>query len=574
MSEITFNRLPSAVPKAIGSVLLVIFIAEILVMWLLHTIQVDSVLNEILLDGLLLTVVSSPLIYYLVAHKIIYKNEQLIFELSSLKSDFDTTALISKTDTDGVITYVNKRFCDISQYSTAELVGKSHTIVNSGIHSKEFWHNCWQTIISGQVWKGEVCNKAKDGTYYWVESTFLPTFNTKQEIIGYSAIRVDITDRKRVEEQLTHNSTLAILGEIAAGVGHEINNPLVVADGTLAQVEKQLIAEGVKTPILFEKIKKISETNKRIRNIVDGLRTFATSDTSSDQEHFSMEEAVKRTINLIAAAYEREGVLLTVEKSTVELFIFGHIGLLQQILINLISNARDATKGQKVREVRIVIKGSGDQKGQLLVSDNGTGIPQLLQKKIFEPFFTTKGGEMGTGIGLTLVDKLVTELGGELSLDSQIGEGTTFTATFPVVVKSEDDCQSLEVKSVQPRSGSVLVIDDEEDIREILAEMIEDMGMTVEQADDGDTALEMVKLKRYDYICTDIRMPRMSGDRFIEEARKLPNGETTIIIISGGIATNYSPADRSAIIKLGDVYVTKPFGQESIEDAFNKVSKK
>ncbi|MBT4791484.1 MAG: PAS domain S-box protein, partial [Halobacteriovoraceae bacterium] len=215
------------------------------------------------------------------------------------KKSLDVAVLVSETDLDGCITYANEKFKEISQYSDAELIGENHRLLNSGTHSKEFWSNCWDTIKKENIWKGEVCNRSKDGSLYWVMATILPIFDSHAKAVGYTAIRVDITDKREAEKTLQHQSKLASIGSVAAGVGHEINNPLAICVGNISLLEKMLRKETINKEDISDKIKKISNSHERIRKIVDGLRTFSRVD-SEDSEVFCVKSAIDKTVSLVA----------------------------------------------------------------------------------------------------------------------------------------------------------------------------------------------------------------------------------------------------------------------------------
>src|SRR6187200_1304074 len=154
-------------------------------------------------------------------------------ELADIKFALDESAIVAITDQRGIINYVNDKFCEISKYSRQELLGQDHRIINSGYHSKEFIRNLWTTIASGKVWRGEIRNRAKDGSYYWVDTTIVPFLNDQGKPYQYMALRYEITARKASGERLREQEALARLGQMAAVVAHEVKNPIAGIRGAL-----------------------------------------------------------------------------------------------------------------------------------------------------------------------------------------------------------------------------------------------------------------------------------------------------------------------------------------------------
>src|SRR5437588_5440195 len=161
-------------------------------------------------------------------------------ELADLKFALNESSIVAITDQSGTIKYVNDKFCEISKYSREELLGQDHRIINSGYHPKEFIRNLWTTIASGQVWKGELKNRAKDGSIYWVDTTIVPFLDDRGKPYQYTAIRYEITERKRQEALLREQAALTRLGEMAAVVAHEVKNPIAGIRGALQVITSRM----------------------------------------------------------------------------------------------------------------------------------------------------------------------------------------------------------------------------------------------------------------------------------------------------------------------------------------------
>lgn len=486
------------------------------------------------------------------------------------KKSLDAVVMISHTNAAGVVQEVNQKFCQISGYEREEFIGKNLKILNSGMHSSEFWSKFWETIKSGFTFRGEVCNKSKSGDLFWEEKVVLPTFHEEKGIIGFIAVSIDITAKKQSERMLFHQAKLISIGEMASGIGHEINNPLTVSVGNTLSIKKELLDMGFHNNSILEKIDKICEANDRISKIVYGLRTYSRDDTDKE-EVISINDVISSTLNLVKDIYEKDGVKILFEVSPESLFVLGHKGKLQQIVMNLISNARDAL--EEIKKKQIIVKcESDDQYVTINVIDNGCGIPQNVIGEILNPFFTTKRAGKGTGIGLSFVNEEIKKIGGELKIQSVENKGSTFQVILPLTQKPQEKEQAEQDENIS-LSGNVLIVDDEEGIREILADILEDIGLNVEQADDGDTALEKVKEKNYDFICTDMKMKRMQGDQFIINAKKHISEDCAVFIITGGVTENYMESNNNVLSDLINGQIDKPFTPKTIAKVLKNFKK-
>jgi len=505
------------------------------------------------------------------------QNEELLLSLEIKQNNLNRTALISETDLSGKITFANNKFCEISKYSKEELIGRDHRMLNSGIHDKEFWQGCWNTIKGGEIWRGEVCNKAKDDSLYWVDATIMPIKDINGKITGYSAIRVDITEKKiEANKQLQHTAKLASIGELAAGVGHEINNPLTIVVGNITLIKNMLAKENIHNKNVYDRLNNIEIASERIRKIVDGLRTYARSD-SDKNEIIPLRKVVDQTVGLISEIYEKEGISITRETPDANFYIRGSMGKLQQVLMNLISNAKDATINRKNAAIKISLKKAENNNVIFSVSDNGAGITEEIKNKIFNPFFTTKKVGLGTGLGLGLVLEITKKMGGKVQLESVVGGGSTFSVVLPLIDSNVFQQQQQQQQQLhndkkglhnhKKISGDVLVVDDEEEIREILRIILEELGCTVEEACNGKEALEKILINHYDYVFTDLQMPEMGGIEFLREIHKLRLiHRPQLIAVTGGVTTDFSKEGQDELSSMIDGHLLKPFGHEKIKN--------
>lgn len=268
----------------------------------------------------------------------------------------------------------------------------------------------------------------------------LSAFIYQSEKVLLATIR-DISNRKRLEKNLEeqrkitqHQSKLASIGQLAAGVGHEINNPLAIIKGYLSSIEseiKQKLPEELKIQTMIHKIDVAAD---RISNIVKGLRTFSRSD-AIQLGIFNFKDAIEETFQLLREIYQKEGVTLLLETEKDKNFhLYGNKGRMEQVIINLLANAKDATEGQPNRLITLKLK-ELNGKVILTVQDTGKGIPASVADRIFDPFFTTKDVNKGTGIGLAITSSIIKEHDGEISFTTEENVGTTFKIELPLTLQ-------------------------------------------------------------------------------------------------------------------------------------------
>ena len=338
--------------------------------------------------------------------------------LEEMQQALDQAAIVAITDARGIITYVNDKFCQISKYSRDELIGRDHRIINSGYHSKEVMRDLWRTIARGRVWRGELRNRAKDGTFYWVDTTIVPFLDAEGRPRQYLAIRSDITLRKVAEARLREQEALTQLGQLAAVVAHEVRNPLAGLRGSLQILAARLPFDVREREIIGPMIQRIDGLSKTVEDILLFARPQPPRRQAVDLRTV-IEEAVS---SARAAAPEFCDVVVAGANTIVQ----ADREMLRAVLLNLLLNASHASPGQKI-EVETSIDGG---LCRIDVMDRGQGIPDEIRHRIFEPFFTTKSS--GTGLGLPIVKRLMEAQGGEVELGSRPGGGTIAAVTMPV----------------------------------------------------------------------------------------------------------------------------------------------
>lgn len=418
-----------------------------------------------------------------------------------------------------------------------------------------------------QQLKMKTTQRRKDGSLYPVE-VLLESCHFHGEEAFFATILNREQERKLAQE-LERTSKLASIGELAAGVGHEINNPLTIAFGNIGILRSILLGEKMNEEIFDPYIEKIKNSLERIRRIVDGLRTYARSDEEED-DVFSVPTAVEQTYFLINEVYANKGVRVNLVLPKNDFFIRGSLGKFQQSLMILISNARDAIEDKAMKKINIFVeKTSRGDEAHIIVKDNGMGIETSHLKKIFHPFFTTKKAGKGTGMGLDLAKTFISQFKGSLSATSKLGIGSEFSIKIPL--SNEVHSPSSQVLEENPSSAiisslRVLIIDDEGDVRNVLKIFLEQYCTSIKEADGGDSALELIYQEEFDLIFTDLKMPDINGIEFIHQAQKKMGGELPpIAVITGGT----SKKESQILVKdLADIVIgqiLKPFGHKDVQ---------
>jgi PAS domain S-box-containing protein len=369
----------------------------------------------------------------------------------------DKAAIFVETDAQGVITFVNEHFCRISGYSKEELIGATHSLLKSDVHSPEFYGKLWKTIRGGCVWSGEICNKHKTGMLYWVNTVIVPITNEgENKPHKYISIRFDITDRKEAEQrkseltkQVNQMQKVESLSRLTSGIAHDFNNILSAILG-YNQLNKfageDCENQTLKAEILFN-TEQVSMASERAVTLIKKMMAYSRQNTENKEIEVKLtNEVIDEVLVLMRPALTTKFQLnaevdseLTIQIDSTEL---------HQILTNLIVNARDAMKQggnitislKQVTTHELVCNSCVNKlEGsfiELNVADNGTGIDQEVIRHIFDPFFTTKPVGEGTGLGLSTVSGMVHEAHGHIVIESITevpNSGTTFRLLFPLV---------------------------------------------------------------------------------------------------------------------------------------------
>jgi PAS domain S-box-containing protein len=328
-------------------------------------------------------------------------------ELIDIKFALDESSIVAITDSRGTITYVNDQFSQISKYSKEELLGKDHRILNSGYHPNHFFKEMWKTIGSGKVWKGEICNRAKDGTLYWVDTTIVPFMNDKGKPYQYLAIRYEITERKRVEQELQKMMTTIIdvqeeerkrlSRNLHDGIGQNLYSHLITINRLLSELNHPLLNQMQKEATqLIEEIRDISwELRPSVLDdlgLVPAIRSFLSRFSENYHIDVFFECVLNRRLDI-----------------SIELTIYR---IIQEALTNIRKYAEVSDASVTIREFDEIVR--------VMIEDKGKGFELDSQSR---------------GVGLFSMDERARAVGGELTINSSPGTGTRIILEVPSTAK-------------------------------------------------------------------------------------------------------------------------------------------
>jgi PAS domain S-box-containing protein len=331
---------------------------------------------------------------------------------------------IQITDADGMMVYVNPAFEKVSGYSSSDLIGKNPKILRSGKHSKEFWGAVWKHINSGKVWVGRIENCRKDGNPFFTELVISPIVDQHGKIAGHLGAHRDITEQIILEQQLVHSQRMESIGTLAAGIAHEVGNPLTAISSLVQVIQRTSTDEFAK-----EKLELINSQINRIARIIRELVDFSRPSTHIVKP-ININRLVKEAWNIVQYGKKVKDIAFTLELDDQLPEITAVPDQIVQVFINILMNAVDSLEG---RHGTITVQSRKNDHGvEIIVRDTGKGIESSALEKIFEPFYTTKTTGQGTGLGLWVSYGIVKSFGGDIFVESHPEKGSTFMVSFPL----------------------------------------------------------------------------------------------------------------------------------------------
>jgi PAS domain S-box-containing protein len=500
------------------------------------------------------------------------ERQQLRLQHSALEAAANAILI---SDRDGRIQWVNDAFTRLTGYEREEAMGHNPRVLKSGTHDTLFYQRMWQTISSGSVWQGGLTNRRKDGTLYEEEMTITPVRSQNEEITHFIAIKQDVTERKRLEQQFLRAQRMQSIGLLAGGVAHDLNNVLAPVLMALPLLRSTLPPDQ-RNHI----IDTLEQSVKRGANIVQQVLTFARG-VEVQRVLVQIRHLIREVTRIAEETFPRDIHIRTDTPANLWPFL-GDPTQIHQVLLNLAVNARDAmpaggqltfaARNVELREARefLDFELAPGRYTSVTVSDTGSGIVPDIQERIFEPFFTTKPAGKGTGLGLSTVLGIIKSHGGLVEVRSQVGLGSTFTLFLPAAPVQVAHDQADSASSLPRGRGElVLLVDDEPGILQVTRSTLEANGYRVITAREGKEALATLSSRTADVkvVVTDLMMPSMDGLALTASLRKMY--PALPVVATTGLLNPPNEEDRAGQLRdLGVKHLLrKPFQAEQLLSA-------
>lgn len=501
------------------------------------------------------------------------RTEQQLRQLVRAVEQSPVSVLV--TDVEGTIEYVNPTLCRVTGYSREELLGSNPRILKSGQTPPETYTELWRAIAAGGIWRGELLNRRKDGSTFWESVSISALRSPAGTITHYVGVKEDVNARKEAERelretqaQLLQSQKMEAIGRLAGGVAHDFNNLLNVIYGYGEMLHESLRGDDAG----LQKLEQILRAAERAAGLTRQLLAFGRKQVMEP-----------RVLDLGALVAETEKMLRRLVSEDIEISyvrpssearVSADPGQIEQVLLNLVVNARDAMPdgGRLTVEVASAVLDEAYCRQHpparpgpyvlLAVTDTGHGMDAATQARIFEPFYTTKELGKGTGLGLATVYGIVKQHGGVIWVYSEVGTGTVFKIYLPTADAALDEATESEPAPALSGEGTVLLVEDDDDVRVLAHSILASGGYDVLAARSGDEAL--LAAERHagavDVLLTDVVMPGMNGRELSERLHMLRPG-VSVVFMSG---YTHDAIARRGMLEPGPRYLQKPFTSEAL----------
>ena len=506
---------------------------------------------------------------------------------AGLSAALDEAAIVAITDRAGRILYCNDKFEAVSGYSRAELIGQTHRVVNSGVHTRDYFRNLYRTIARGEVWRGTIQNRTKAGESYWVDTTIVPNLGSDGRPETYTAIRFEVSDHVRALKALEQAQAEAkraaeVRDRFFANISHEVRTPLNAVLGLASA-----LAHTTLTPRQAEMLNLITGAGDSLRRVLDDmldLSKMQAGQFSLSSAAFDLKADIEAVVEMRRAAAEDKNLTLDVAFTpSARGQVIGDGVRITQIVSNLVSNAVKFTTQGRVM-VRVDVRSgdvragdvrSGDMRsgevGDRLVievEDTGIGFDAAAAQRLFRPFVQADDAISrqfgGTGLGLSICKSLAELMGGEITAESAPGTGSLFRVVLPIQrlpSAQDEDAQASEASAATEQGARlrVLAVEDNPANQMVVRCLLEPLGFEIVTADNGLEGVLQFEQDRFDMVLMDMQMPVMDGldamrrIRADEARRKV--GRTPIVMLTANTTENHH---LKAVQAGADHLVAKP----------------
>jgi len=498
------------------------------------------------------------------------KAEQKLWRLATVVEQAAEAVLI--LDEEARIQYVNPAFERITGYTVQEAMGRGPSFLSDEEHGKEFYDEIWAKVSSGEVWRGRFRNRTKDGTVFYLETTLSPVRDLAGNIVNFVEVGFDATQEIALEAQLRQAQKMEAVGRLAGGIAHDFNNILTTILGH-AELLQKLFGEGSPDRVHVDRI---YDAGHKAAELTRQLLLFSRKQVAEPRV-VDLNEVIVGLGDLLRGVLGREIPLrLVLGQDLWKVRV--DPGQFDQVLMDLAVNSTDAMPdgGELSIETSNVVLDNSSLQSQLgleagdyvnvRATDTGCGMTAETAAQAFEPFFTTKEAGRGTGLGLSIVYGIIRRAGGQVRLDSEQGSGTTFDIYLPATSRSAG--QERPAEPMIPGAGrgeAVLVVEDDEGVRELTCTHLLNAGYYVIEASDGMEAQALAKSLEgsLDLLVTDLLMPGMSG---VELARILLEEHPHLSVVFMSAYTDAAGLEHGELPE-DSLFIQKPFSELELTGA-------
>jgi len=484
----------------------------------------------------------------------------------------NTNDSIVITDKGGIIEYINPAFSRITGYDREEVIGRNPRVLKSGRHDRAFYENMWQTLLQGKVWEGKLINRKKDGTLFTELASISPVRDATGRITHFVAVKRDISHEVELESQLYQAQKMEAIGTLAGGIAHDFNNIL----GAIIGFTDISIMQTPRDSPVYDNLLHIRNSGRRAADLIQQILTFSRQAAHREKIPVAIGPLLKETLKLLRASIPTT-IDMHLDVNEPEGWVIADPVQIQQVIMNLCTNAFHAMSHGgtltislnklELDDFRAPCLADSSSCIELKVADTGHGIDRAILDRIFDPFFTTKEPGVGTGMGLSVVHGIIKDLGGMITVDSD-QEGSTFTILIPETTPPARDEKPVE-SNLPLGSESILVVDDEKDIRETCRMMLEQLGYQVRVCENPVTALALIKdpANHFDLVISDQTMPEMTGSELLQQILHI-RPELPVILCTG---FSEELTDETAVQRGARMLLMKPILFRQLAESLRKI---